>query len=137
MALDRSAAGPISPITVQRDEFDAALSRATDQSKLDFNELATALVTTADKLKHGSEDSDKVGASGTDKAATTTAALKARENKALHKLTPEEQAEKDKVEDLEQQQKDAEAMHQWERKRAKVRLPPGKSMRDLMKGRTF
>jgi chromosome segregation ATPase len=142
MALNRPAAEPISPITVQRDEFDAALKDQMDTSKLDFKTLAKGLI---DRVNAAPDASDKEGGSTTEvegddsaeKGKTDTAlpeptkiptqddldkrekALKERQRKLDHTPTAEEQKLLDKkaqLDALEQEMKDDAALKAREKK---------------------
>jgi hypothetical protein len=99
-----TAAGPIVPINVQRDEFDAAVKKEMDPSKLDFNKLAKALVGSADNLLKSpdasvKQDSEKKGATADSQTSGTSDITKIptkeeldkREEALTHEPTAEEQ----------------------------------------------
>jgi class 3 adenylate cyclase len=150
------------PISLQRDQFDDALQQENLGSVVDYKRLAHALVTGADTLLKEAGTSPKEAGSvgngaGTaatgEEAALPTKADEAKaaarraknlaEMKRLKNLTPEEikardqaEAEDDELADWTAEQKEAKEARSSVREAAKLN-PEKKSMRSLLKGRSF
>jgi hypothetical protein len=154
--------GPISPISLQRDPLDDALKHEMDGRDVDYLKLAHALVTGADTLIAGAGTSSQetgTAANGTGTALggkSATLPTKTEEQRAAEKrtkelaemkrlknLSPDEikardksEAEDDELADWKEKQKAAKEARSSVREAARLN-PEKKSMRSLLKGRSF